>query len=71
VNPLGLFDLDRKIRPVGHAYRTLIEQWRPVIPNELRFPFLAFQNEATPPTASVGDASREQRATPSGSVQGS
>ena len=35
VNALGLFDLDRKIRPVGEAYRTLIEQWRdlPMFPN--------------------------------------
>ena len=24
VNPLGLCDLDRRIRPVGHAYRKLI-----------------------------------------------
>src|SRR5689334_23733133 len=24
VNPLGLFDLDRRIRPVGEAYRELI-----------------------------------------------
>ncbi len=28
VNPLGLYDLDRKLRPVGQAYRTMIEQWR-------------------------------------------
>ncbi|RJG15005.1 family 1 glycosylhydrolase [Massilia cavernae] len=27
VNRYGLFDLDRKIRPVGEAYRTLIETW--------------------------------------------
>jgi beta-glucosidase len=27
VNPLGLYDLDRSIRPVGRAYKTLIEQW--------------------------------------------
>ena len=35
VNALGLFDLDRKIRPVGEAYRTLIEQWHnlPMFPN--------------------------------------
>jgi beta-glucosidase len=32
VNPYGLFDLERKIRPVGEAYRTLIEQWRGVLP---------------------------------------
>ena len=35
VNPLGLFDLDRKIRPVGEAYRELISQWNetPLLPN--------------------------------------
>ena len=30
VNPLGLFDLDRKIRPIGEAYRDEIAQWRPM-----------------------------------------
>ena len=34
VNPLGLFDLDRKIRPVGEAYKSLIEQWRDVLPTQ-------------------------------------
>lgn len=35
VNPLGLFDLDRNIRPVGVAYKKLIEQWKyiPLLPN--------------------------------------
>jgi beta-glucosidase len=28
VNPRGLFDLDRKIRPVGEAYRELIATWQ-------------------------------------------
>jgi beta-glucosidase/6-phospho-beta-glucosidase/beta-galactosidase len=28
VNPCGLVDLDRKIRPVGHAYAQLIKDWR-------------------------------------------
>jgi beta-glucosidase/6-phospho-beta-glucosidase/beta-galactosidase len=32
VNPLGLYDLDRKIRPVGEAYRKLIEDWRAMLP---------------------------------------
>jgi beta-glucosidase/6-phospho-beta-glucosidase/beta-galactosidase len=27
VNPLGLFDLDRRIRPVGRAYQKLISDW--------------------------------------------
>lgn len=32
VNPLGLYDLDRKIRPVGKAYKELIENWQRVLP---------------------------------------
>ena len=32
VNPLGLFDLDRKIRNVGKAYKQLIADWRGVLP---------------------------------------
>jgi beta-glucosidase/6-phospho-beta-glucosidase/beta-galactosidase len=34
VNPVGLFDLDRKIRPVGEAYKRLINQWREILPTE-------------------------------------
>jgi beta-glucosidase/6-phospho-beta-glucosidase/beta-galactosidase len=34
VNALGLYDLERRIRPVGEAYRTLIRQWREVLPTE-------------------------------------
>ena len=32
LNPLGLYDLDRNIRPVGTAYKKLISQWRDVLP---------------------------------------
>jgi beta-glucosidase/6-phospho-beta-glucosidase/beta-galactosidase len=32
VNPLGLYDLDRKIRPVGEAYRDLIREWKEILP---------------------------------------
>ena len=34
VNPLGLVDLERKIKPVGYAYQTLITQWRQMLPTE-------------------------------------
>src|SRR5262249_46959036 len=34
VNPLGLYDLDRKIRPVGKAYQELVAQWRHILPTE-------------------------------------
>ncbi|GAB3580593.1 glycoside hydrolase family 1 protein [Hymenobacter daeguensis] len=32
VNPLGLYDLDRNIRPVGAAYKQLITDWNQVLP---------------------------------------
>ncbi len=34
VNPLGLYDLDRRIRPVGKAYRQLISDWCLVLPTQ-------------------------------------
>ena len=34
VNPLGLYDLDRNIRPVGTAFKQLIEEWRAVLPTK-------------------------------------
>lgn len=34
VNALGLYDLNREIRPVGVAYRKLIESWRAVLPTQ-------------------------------------
>jgi beta-glucosidase len=32
VDPVGLYDLDRNIRPVGKAYKQLISDWREVLP---------------------------------------
>ena len=32
VDPVGLYDLDRNIRPVGRAYKKLIEDWWHVLP---------------------------------------
>ncbi len=34
VNALGLCDLDRNIRPVGHAYQKLIQAWSRHLPLE-------------------------------------
>ena len=34
VNAVGLFDLDRKIRPVGKVYKQLIHDWRKVLPTQ-------------------------------------
>ncbi|MBX9753015.1 MAG: hypothetical protein K5Q68_25735, partial [Roseococcus sp.] len=33
VNPLGLYDLDRNPRAVGHAYKTLVANWRRLLPS--------------------------------------
>ena len=43
VHPVGLFDLERRIRPVGEAYRQLIQDWREVLPTDsvcLRVPLV-------------------------------
>ena len=34
VNPLGLYDLERKIRPVGVAYKEIVEEWKEVLAKE-------------------------------------
>jgi beta-glucosidase/6-phospho-beta-glucosidase/beta-galactosidase len=34
VNPVGLYDLDRKIRPVGEEYKEVIRRWRKILPIE-------------------------------------
>jgi beta-glucosidase/6-phospho-beta-glucosidase/beta-galactosidase len=34
VNPLGLFDLNRQIRPVGQAFKQLIADWHKVLPTQ-------------------------------------
>jgi hypothetical protein len=31
INALGLYDINRKIRPVGKVYKKIIEQWSPVL----------------------------------------
>ncbi len=31
---IGLYDLDRNIRPVGEAYKQLIKDWREVLPTQ-------------------------------------
>lgn len=32
INPVGLYDLDRKPRPVGNAYKRLVADWRETLP---------------------------------------
>ena len=68
VNPLGLFDLDRKIRNVGVAYKKLIADWRDVLPassvclavpivppSQTSWPGTRVQAAATAAVAGTGD----------------
>ena len=51
VNPLGLYDLQRNIRPVGEAYQKLISQWRQVLPTQtmcLQMPLVMPQESGQP-----------------------
>jgi beta-glucosidase/6-phospho-beta-glucosidase/beta-galactosidase len=34
VDKVGLYDLDRRLRPVGRAYKRLVAQWREVLPTQ-------------------------------------
>lgn len=34
IHPVGLFDLNRQIRPVGKSYKRLIADWRDVLPTQ-------------------------------------
>ncbi|SRR5579883_428109 len=38
VDVLGLYDLDRKIHPVGEAFKKLISQWKEILPLEALHP---------------------------------
>ncbi|HUQ07447.1 MAG TPA: family 1 glycosylhydrolase [Kofleriaceae bacterium] len=49
VDPVGLFDLHRNMRPVGRAYQQLIAEWRDVLPTQsvcLRVPVASPSQEA-------------------------
>jgi beta-glucosidase/6-phospho-beta-glucosidase/beta-galactosidase len=58
VNPLGLYDLDRKPRAVGKAYRQLIADWRQVLPTHS----VCLQVPVTMPQDHEEPWSREQEA---------
>ena len=34
INPLGLYDLDRRIRPLGQPYRQLVAEWKHILPTQ-------------------------------------
>jgi beta-glucosidase/6-phospho-beta-glucosidase/beta-galactosidase len=58
VNPLGLYDLDRNIRPVGEAYKQLIADWRQVLPAQS----IVLQVPVVMPQENNEDWAREQKA---------
>lgn len=63
VNPLGLYDLDRNLRPVGQAYKDLIAQWRDVLPTQsvvLSLPVFAPSQQQEPVLRQVEDSARER-----------
>jgi len=59
VNALGLYDLDRKVRPVGRAYRDLIAAWREVLPTQsvcLTVPLASYTHARVAPPKRGTDA---------------
>ena len=70
VNALGLFDLDRKIRPVGIAYKELVRDWMEVLPTQsvcLQVPIVMpheFQRQVPPYTGWPFDEGCQRMAPP-------
>jgi beta-glucosidase len=64
VDPLGLCDLDRNLKPVGHAYKELIHDWRAVLPTQsvcLRVPIVSPRSRHDTEEESVKVASSQQQ----------
>ncbi len=74
VNPLGLFDLDRKIRPVGEAYKKLIADWGAVLPTQsacLRVPIVrASEYDDSWAAKNRAEAQAKSSATPTENING-
>jgi beta-glucosidase len=72
VNPLGLYDLDRKPRAVGKAYKQLIADWHDLLPTQsvcLRLPLVHPDDYDSAREREARRAAIEQNAAPS--VEGS
>lgn len=73
VNPRGLFDLDRNIRPVGEAYQRLIRDWRDVLPTQsvvLSLPAFPPSRQDDPLVAALGAHARNRRTNAENSESG-
>jgi beta-glucosidase/6-phospho-beta-glucosidase/beta-galactosidase len=57
VNPYGLYDLDRRIRPVGAAYKQLIADWSQVLPTQS----IALTLPVVMPKDASGEGARSQQ----------
>jgi hypothetical protein len=64
VNPLGLYDLDRKPRAVGRAYKQLIQDWCKVLPSQsvcLSLPLVPPDQQGQPWALRQQDIMRDRR----------
>ncbi|MDJ0367856.1 family 1 glycosylhydrolase [Hymenobacter sp. H14-R3] len=67
LNPLGLYDLSRNIRPVGEAYKKLISQWKQVLPTQtacLQVPLIMPQESNAAWAQQQKEASQQAQAQP-------
>jgi beta-glucosidase/6-phospho-beta-glucosidase/beta-galactosidase len=55
VNPLGLYDLERNIRPVGKAYKQMIHDWREILPTQS----VCMTVPVVPPSEQAGVVARQ------------
>ena len=58
VHPVGLYDLNREIRPVGRSYKQLIADWREVLPTQS----VCLSVPIVPPSEHEEPAAQRQRA---------
>jgi len=58
VNAVGLYDLDRKMRPVGRTYKKLIQDWRDVLPTQS----MCMVVPIVPPASANGEQEHDQQA---------
>ncbi|RZK29465.1 MAG: glycoside hydrolase family 1 protein, partial [Hymenobacter sp.] len=71
VNPLGLCDLNRNIRPVGEAYKKLISQWKQVLPTQtacLQVPLIMPQESNAAWARQQKEASQQAQAQPASAI---
>ena len=64
VHPVGLYDLNREIRPVGQCYKQLIRDWREVLPTQsicLTVPVVLPSEHAEPSSRRQREDARDLR----------